>query len=127
LAQVSGATNMHLDGPEHVHLKDGFHRTSRWGIVLIRHDSSESDIRAWCIEYLTGKLKLPASRIDPDTKFARLGMDSATSVFLVMDLEEWLGVELDTNLVFEHPSVTALARYVANQLAEDGLVAGQRG
>jgi acyl carrier protein len=59
---------------------------------------------------------VPTSQIEPDTKFARLGLDSATSVFLVVELEDWLGLELESNVVFEHPSIGELARYVAARM-----------
>jgi hypothetical protein len=31
-------------------------------------------------------------RIDPQANFARLGMDSAASVFLIAELKDWLGL-----------------------------------
>jgi acyl carrier protein len=78
---------------------------------------TEAGIRAWCTDYLARTLQVPASQIEPDAKFARLGLDSATSVFLVVELEEWLGLELESNVVFEHPSIGELARYVVARLA----------
>jgi len=43
---------------------------------------TESEICDWCVAYLAKSLKLPPERIDPQAKFARLGLDSAASVFL---------------------------------------------
>jgi acyl carrier protein len=40
-------------------------------------------------------------------------MDSAASVFFLVELEEWLGIELPTEVVFAHPTPAELARYVA--------------
>ena len=74
---------------------------------------SETAIRAWCIAELAQSLDRPAAEIDPDTPFAALGLDSATSTWFVVALEEWLGRELDPELVFEHASVAALARHLA--------------
>ena len=48
------------------------------------------------------------TRIDPDAKFARLGLDSAKSVSFLMDLEEWLAIELPTDTVFERSSMAEL-------------------
>jgi acyl carrier protein len=42
-------------------------------------------------------------------------MDSAASVFFLMELEEWLGVELPTEIVVECPTPAELARYVAER------------
>ena len=67
--------------------------------------------------YLAKSLKLAPERIDPQAKFARLGMDSAASVFLVADLEDWLGIELSVELMFEYQTPAALARYLAARCA----------
>ena len=80
---------------------------------------TETDIRDWCVAYLARTFKLPPQRVDPQAKFARLGMDSAASVFFIVELEEWLGVELSTDIVFEHQTPAALARYIAGRYAAD--------
>jgi len=90
-------------------------------------DSAESDIRDWCIHYLAKALNLPTARIDPDAKFARLGMDSAASVSFVMELEEWLAIELPTSIVFDFPTITRLSRRVAEYLKNDHVVAPKLG
>jgi acyl carrier protein len=76
---------------------------------------SESDIRDWCIRQLASTLNVPASRIDPQAKFARLGMDSAMSIFFLVEIEEWLGIELPSDTVFEYPSVAELAHHLASR------------
>jgi acyl carrier protein len=76
---------------------------------------TESEIRDSCIGYLAKALKRPAQLIDPNAKFARLGVDSATSVFLLVELEELLGTELPANLVFEYPTIAQLARQIASR------------
>jgi acyl carrier protein len=71
--------------------------------------------------YLAKTFKTPADRIRPHAKFARLGMDSAASVFFLVELEEWLGIELPTETVFAYPTPAELARYVAErQMLESG-------
>jgi acyl carrier protein len=87
-------------------------------------DSAEMRVRHWCIDYLANALNVPASRIDPEAKFARLGIDSATSVFFLVDLEEWLGVELGSEVVFEFPNIAALARYVATKYPQAAAAPG---
>jgi len=81
--------------------------------LLLRTQASESDIRDWCIAYLAEALKLAPERINPQAKFARLGLDSAGSALLIADLEDWLGLELSVELIFEHQTPAALARHVA--------------
>jgi len=81
---------------------------------------SETEIREWCLEYLSRTLGLAGQAIDPEAKFARLGLDSANSVYLIVELEEWLKLELTPDLIFEHPSVAELARHLAARLAGGG-------
>ena len=78
---------------------------------------SESDIQAWCAAYLRKALKLPEHTIDVNTEFAALGLDSAESVFFVSAIEDWLGLELASDTVMEHPTLAKLARFIADQLA----------
>ena len=83
---------------------------------------TEFEIRDWCAKYLARTLDLPDQNIDPDIKFARLGLDSANSVYLIVELEDWLGLELTPDLVFEHPTISDLARYLAGRVAgENGI------
>ena len=82
-----------------------------------RPEPTEADICAWCMRYLEQELKLPAKRIDPNVKFARLGMDSAMSVFMLAGLEDWLGMELEADAVFAHPSIAELARHIMQRRA----------
>ena len=74
---------------------------------------SEAAIRDWCVEYLARTLDLPDHTIDPEITFVRLGLDSANSVFLIVELEDWLGLELTSDLVFEHSTICELARHLA--------------
>jgi acyl carrier protein len=87
------------------------------GEFLVPGNVSESEIRDWCIRHLARTLDLPEQTIDPDTKFARLGLDSANSVYMIVELEEWLGTELTTELIFEYPSIAELARYLVQRAA----------
>lgn len=75
--------------------------------------ATESDIRAWCLDYLLTTLKLPARWVDPEVKFSRMGLDSAMAVYFVMALEEWLGTELPPEILYERTTVAELARHLA--------------
>jgi acyl carrier protein len=51
-------------------------------------------------------------------------MDSAASVFLVAELEDWLGLDLSVELLFEHQTPAALARYLAARCAAQNTAIG---
>ena len=78
-------------------------------------NTSEAAIRDWCVEYLARTLDLPDHSVDPEMTFARLGLDSANSVFLIVELEDWLGLELTPDLLSEHPTIGELARHLATR------------
>ncbi|HZT88780.1 MAG TPA: acyl carrier protein [Stellaceae bacterium] len=77
---------------------------------------SEAAIRDWCLGCLARTIDYPAVPIGPDVPFAQMGLDSATSVYFVIELEEWLGLELEPELVGEYPTVNLLARHLAARL-----------
>ena len=74
---------------------------------------SETEIRGWCLDYMRRTIDDPAIEIGPDLTFAQMGLDSATSAYFIVELEEWLGRELYPELVGEYPTITALARHLA--------------
>ena len=76
---------------------------------------SEAAIRDWCVAYLVRTLDLPDQTVDTEMTFARMGLDSANSVFLIVELEDWLGLELTPDLLFEHPTIRELARHLAER------------
>ena len=56
--------------------------------------------------------------LDPSAGFFQSGMDSLMSVTLQRALGESLGEALPTSVVFDYPTVTALAGYLAAILPE---------
>lgn len=73
---------------------------------------TESAIRDWCIAYVRRTIDDPSIAIGPDATFAEMGLDSASSAYFIVELEEWLGCELDPEIVFDHPTIADLARYI---------------
>jgi acetyltransferase-like isoleucine patch superfamily enzyme/acyl carrier protein len=86
-------------------------------IGMLAGDPTEIEIRQWCTGFLAKELKVPPSQIDPAVKFARLGIDSTTSIIFTIDLADWLGVELPPDIMFDYPTIADLARHLAQQSA----------
>jgi polyketide synthase 12/type I polyketide synthase AVES len=57
-----------------------------------------------------------ADSIDPDRHFTRAGFDSLTAVELRNRLTAATGLTLSATLIFDHPTPTATARYLATHL-----------
>jgi hypothetical protein len=68
-------------------------------------DVTEAAVRTWCGDYLAKALRIRRDRIDDDANFASFG------------LEDWLRLELESETVMEHPTVTELARFIMTRLA----------
>jgi acyl carrier protein len=78
---------------------------------------SKHEISQACIDSLAETLNTTPDRIDPHTKFSRLGLDSGLSVFLLLSLEERLGVTLVPEAIYDNPTVAQLSEHIAEQYA----------
>ncbi|MGE0260049.1 MAG: acyl carrier protein [Alphaproteobacteria bacterium] len=76
---------------------------------------SETEIRDWCLAYLARTVDNPSIAVGPDIPFEQMGLDSATSAYFIVELEEWVGTELEPELVYDHPTVDRLARHIATR------------
>ncbi len=76
---------------------------------------SEGDIRDWCVAYLKRTVDDPAIIVGLDTTFAEMGLDSASAAYFIVELEEWLGRELEPELVFEYPTIADLAHHIVTR------------
>ena len=72
-----------------------------------------SEISERCIAQLAEILEIPPERIDPKSKFTRLGLDSAMSINLILTLEQWLGFEISPDLMFDYPTIAELSDHLA--------------
>ncbi|SEF79494.1 Acyl transferase domain-containing protein [Saccharopolyspora kobensis] len=60
-----------------------------------------------------------AGEVDSNARFVELGLDSLAAVELKNALEAATRVPLPTSIVFDHPSIGALARFIDSQVAPD--------
>jgi acyl carrier protein len=78
---------------------------------------TEQEIADLCVASLAQTLRVAKERIDTKTKFNRLGLDSAMVVYVMMELEDKLGLELTTDDFYDHPTVDELSYYLAKRRA----------
>lgn len=78
---------------------------------------TREQISAFCVTSLANVLRISADKVKTDTKFSRLGLDSAMVVYVLMELEEKLGLELSPDDFYDYPTVDELSRHLAERRA----------
>ena len=78
---------------------------------------TKDEISAFCVEQLAEILRIPKDTIDVNAKFTRLGLDSAMTVYLLMELEDKLNLELSPETFHDHPTIEALSAHLAEKTA----------
>ena len=78
---------------------------------------THEEIAELCVASLANTLRVEKDRIDPKVKFKRLGLDSAMVVYVMMELEEKLDLELTTDDFYDYPTVEELSRHLAARRA----------
>ena len=78
---------------------------------------TREQISDFCVTALANILRISRDRVDIGTKFSRLGLDSAMLVYLMMELEEKLDLELSTDDFYDYPTVDALSNYLFDKRA----------
>lgn len=78
---------------------------------------TQEEISELCVASLANTLRVAKDRIDPKVKFNRLGLDSAMIVYVMMELEEQLDLELTTDDFYDYPTVEELSRHLAERRA----------
>ncbi|WP_327270924.1 type I polyketide synthase [Streptomyces sp. NBC_01224] len=73
-------------------------------------------LETYLADHIRGILRLGSTTLDPQTPLKALGFDSLLSMELRVRLESDLGVELASNFVWQHPTLSALAAGLAQRM-----------
>jgi acyl carrier protein len=79
---------------------------------------SAQEIQDWIRERVSRLTGVPAAEIDPARPITRYGLDSFAVVAFAADLEAWLGYRFRENPFEDHPTIQALAQYLAEQVGK---------
>jgi acyl carrier protein len=74
-------------------------------------------ISEFCVDSLANALRIPKHTVKTDAKFNRLGLDSAMTIYVMMELEEKLSFELSPDDFYDYPTVGELSRHLARRHA----------
>jgi acyl carrier protein len=88
---------------------------------------TSEQISEFCIVSLANALRMPRHSVRTDAKFNRLGLDSAMTIYVMMELEEKLSLELSPDDFYDYPTVNELSRHLAERHATlSGLYSASR-
>jgi myxalamid-type polyketide synthase MxaE and MxaD len=94
---------------------------------MAENSTNAEIIRVWLVSKLSERLGIESHEIDIREPFASYGLGSTEAVSLAGELAEWLGRKLSPALVYEYPTIEALARHLAGlpDVSESATRAGQ--
>jgi myxalamid-type polyketide synthase MxaE and MxaD len=78
-----------------------------------KNPQDAATIEAWLVSKLSERLGIEPSEIDIREPLASYGLGSTEAVSLAGELAEWVGQQLPPALVYEYPTIEALARHLA--------------
>jgi acyl carrier protein len=73
------------------------------------------EITTWCRDYISDTLEVPAESIDPSREFDALGLDSAVITSMLIELEEWLGIDIPPSTFFSQSTLRAMGAALADR------------
>jgi acyl carrier protein len=72
----------------------------------------------FCIVSLARALRIPTQKVDTKARFNRMGLDSAMVVYVMMELEEKLDLELSMDDFYDYPTIDELSQYLDRKQAK---------
>lgn len=79
---------------------------------MTTQDSEHQELTDWLTAKVAGYLKVAPHTIDVETPLADCGLDSVMAMTLCADLECEKGFAVDTTIVWDHPTIDAIATYL---------------
>ncbi len=71
-----------------------------------------AELRDWLRRWVAEVVGLPLAELDADRPLEEYGLSSRDAVALAGELEDLLGAELPSTLVWDHPTISLLARHL---------------
>ncbi len=86
---------------------------------------TEAEISAWLVGHIAAELNMATERLSTRLPFVDYGLDSVQAVSMVGELERWIGRSLSATLIWDYPTIDALALYLAGTQAKKGTLSEQ--
>ena len=78
---------------------------------------SAEEIENWLVRYIAKELGARPEQISVSEEFVNMGLSSRQAVVLMLDMETWLGLPTDAGLVYDYPTIRALAQFLTSPSA----------
>ncbi|MFC8386488.1 acyl carrier protein [Nocardia sp. NPDC057272] len=82
--------------------------------TITTHATTTQD---WLVERVADYTERAPHQVDPTIPLAELGMDSVSAVALCGEIEDRWMLDIDPTLVFEYPTIAAIATYLTAEIA----------
>ena len=89
-------------------------------VAQVSHIRSKEEIEKWFSAVLTDLLDLKAEEIDTQISFDRYGLDSSSAIGITDALGTWLGRILAPTLLYDYPTIEAVASHLTEARPESG-------
>ncbi|MFC9876736.1 acyl carrier protein [Nocardia salmonicida] len=80
-------------------------------------DTHSTTVQDWLIDRVADYTERAPHQVDPLIPLAELGMDSVSAVALCGEIEDRWMLDIDPTLVFEYPTIAAIATYLTAEVA----------
>ncbi|MFD6104330.1 acyl carrier protein [Nocardia salmonicida] len=80
-------------------------------------DTHSTTVQDWLIDRVADYTERAPHQVDPTIPLAELGMDSVSAVALCGEIEDRWMLDIDPTLVFEYPTIAAIATYLTAEVA----------
>lgn len=77
---------------------------------------SPEDISKWIMTKIAESSNTNLNEINAEASFADYGFDSLRAVSLTGELGEWLQMEIDPTIMWDHSTIKSLAEFLSTEL-----------
>jgi len=88
--------------------------------TIVEKQLAGPEVLAWLISKFADWLEVPVEELDHRRPISSYGLDSISAVTISVQLEEELGIELDTAVLFDRPTLESLADHLTESLNAEG-------
>lgn len=86
------------------------------GMTTQTETRNAQDIANWLVVEISKLTGIPREQLDVEEPMTTYLTDSRDALSLAGDLQTWLGVELSASIMWDHPTIAALASFMVQEV-----------